>query len=87
MKVSLFFLVGAFITSTVATSPNSSVTRKLSSYLQSLDMANTKALSRQERKTAKRSARKKQAPKKPREYPRGSKKRKVKKMVRGQAKR
>jgi hypothetical protein len=50
-------------------------------------MANTKALSREERKTAKRTARKKQAPKKPRDYPRGSKKPKVKKLARGQAKR
>jgi len=50
-------------------------------------MANTKALSREERKKAKRTARKKQAPKKPREYPRGSKKPKVKKLARGQAKR
>jgi hypothetical protein len=50
-------------------------------------MANTKALSREERKKVKRGARKKQAPKKPREYPRGSKKPKVKKMIRGQAKR
>ena len=50
-------------------------------------MANTKALSKEERKKTKRAARKKQAPKKPRDYPRGSKKRKVKKMVRGQAKR
>ena len=50
-------------------------------------MANTKALSREERKKAKRTARKKQAPKKPREYPRGSKKPKVKRMTRGQAKR
>jgi hypothetical protein len=50
-------------------------------------MANTKALSKEERKKAKRTARKKQAPKKPRTYARGSKKPKVKKMVRGQAKR
>ena len=50
-------------------------------------MANTKALSREERKKAKRAARKKHAPKKPRDYPRGSKKPKVKKMARGQAKR
>jgi hypothetical protein len=50
-------------------------------------MANTKALSRDERKKAKRTARKKQAPKKPRDYPRGSKKSKVKKLARGQAKR
>jgi hypothetical protein len=50
-------------------------------------MANTKKLSREERKKAKRAARKKQAPKKPRDYPRGSKKAKVKKMTRGTAKR
>ena len=50
-------------------------------------MANTKALSWEERKKAKRAARKKQGPKKPRDYPRGSKKPKVKKAVRGQAKR
>jgi len=50
-------------------------------------MANTRKLSREERKKAKRAARKKLAPKKPREYARGSKKRKVKKMVRGTAKR
>ena len=50
-------------------------------------MANTKALSKEERKKTKRAARKKQPPKKQRDYARGSKKRKVKKMVRGQAKR
>jgi hypothetical protein len=53
-------------------------------------MANTKALSREERKTAKRVARKKSGeenPKKPREHARGSKKRKVRKLVRGQSKR
>jgi len=50
-------------------------------------MANTSKLNKEERKKAKRAARKKQAPKKPREYPRGSKKQKVKKLVRGQAKR
>ena len=50
-------------------------------------MANTKALSREERKKAKRASRKKQAPKKPRDYPRGSKKAKVKKLARGTAKR
>jgi len=53
-------------------------------------MANTKSLSKEERKKAKRTARKKQKtekPLKPREYARGSKKRKVKKMARGQAKR
>jgi hypothetical protein len=53
-------------------------------------MANTKKLSREERKKAKRAARKKRTtdnPLKPREYARGSKKRKVKKMVRGQSKR
>ena len=53
-------------------------------------MANTTALSRDERKKAKRTARKKrkaEKPQKPREYPRGSKKPKVKKLARGQAKR
>ncbi|MGD9714210.1 MAG: hypothetical protein AB7V46_19435 [Thermomicrobiales bacterium] len=53
-------------------------------------MANTKALSREERKTAKRVARKKrdtESPKKPRAHARGSKKPKVKKLVRGQSKR
>ncbi len=53
-------------------------------------MANTKTLSKEERKKAKRAARKKASIekfRKKREYPRGSKKRKVKKMARGQAKR
>lgn len=53
-------------------------------------MANTKKLVKEERKKAKRAARKKikvEKPKKGRDYARGSKKRKVKKMVRGQAKR
>jgi hypothetical protein len=53
-------------------------------------MANTSALSREQRKAAKRAVRKKRKlehPLKPREYARGSQKRKVKKMVRGQAKR
>lgn len=53
-------------------------------------MANTKKLSAEERRKAKRGARKKasvERPKKPRDYARGSKKSKVKKLVRGQAKR
>jgi len=53
-------------------------------------MANTKKLSKEERKKAKRAARKKvkvEKPLKGRDYARGSKKRKVKKMARGQAKR
>ena len=53
-------------------------------------MPNTKALDRTARKKAKRTARKKRATEKPlksRDYPRGSKKHKVKQMVRGQAKR
>jgi len=53
-------------------------------------MANTKALSRDERKQAKRTARKKRATTKPlgkRTHARGSAKRKVKKMVRGTSKR
>jgi len=61
--------------------------------LQILDnalMANTSTLSREERKKTKRAARKKrktEKPLKPREYARGSQKRKVKKLARGQAKR
>jgi hypothetical protein len=53
-------------------------------------MANTTALSKDDRKKAKRTARKKRKtenPVKPREYARGSKKQKVKKLVRGQSKR
>ena len=50
-------------------------------------MANTKTLSKEERKKAKRTSRKKAAPKAKRAHPRGSKNRKVKKMVRGQSKR
>ena len=50
-------------------------------------MANTKTLSKEDRKTAKRTARKKAAPKAKRTVPRGSAKRKMKKMVRGTAKR
>jgi hypothetical protein len=47
----------------------------------------TKIEDRQERKKLKRTARKKAAPKAKRTTPRGSQKRKVKKMVRGQSKR
>ncbi len=53
-------------------------------------MANTKALSKEERKKAKRATRKKRKAEKPlakRSYARGSAKRKVKKMARGQSKR
>jgi len=53
-------------------------------------MANTTALSKDERKKVKRAARKKRKADKPlkaRDYPRGSKKPKVKKLARGQAKR
>jgi hypothetical protein len=53
-------------------------------------MANTTKLSREDRKKTKRTARKKrkaEKPLKPRDYPRGSKKPKVKKLARGQAKR
>lgn len=50
-------------------------------------MANTKKLSKEDRKKARRAARKKQAPKKPRDYDRGSKKQKVKKLTRGASKR
>jgi hypothetical protein len=53
-------------------------------------MADTKNLSKEERKKTKRASRKKmkaEKPKMPRDYARGSKKRKVKKLARGQAKR
>jgi hypothetical protein len=50
-------------------------------------MANTKSLSKEDRKKAKRAARKKAAPKAKRTTPRGSQKRKVKKLARGTAKR
>lgn len=50
-------------------------------------MANTKKLSKAERKKARRAARKKAAAKPKRTAPRGSLKRKVKKMARGTAKR
>ncbi len=52
-------------------------------------MANTKALAKEERKAKKRAARKKAPPKpkRPQDVPRGSRKRKMKKMVRGQSKR
>ena len=53
-------------------------------------MADTSKLSKDERKKAKREARKKRKTAKPlakRDYARGSKKRKMKKMARGQAKR
>ena len=53
-------------------------------------MANTQKLEKVERKKTKRAARKKiktEKPKKPRDYARGSKKPKMKKLIRGQAKR
>jgi hypothetical protein len=53
-------------------------------------MANTATLTKEERKKSKRASRKKtkaEKPKKPRDYARGSKKRKVKKLARGQSKR
>jgi len=53
-------------------------------------MANTKKLTKADRKKSKRASRKKKAtetPLKPREYARGSAKRKVKKLARGTAKR
>jgi len=53
-------------------------------------MANTKSLSKEERKKTKRASRNKRKTEKPlkaREYARGSQKRKVKKLARGQAKR
>jgi hypothetical protein len=64
---------------------NFSITRENTAF-----MANTTKLSREDRKKAKRASRKKRAttnPLKPRDYPRGSKKSKVKKLARGQSKR
>jgi hypothetical protein len=51
-------------------------------------MANTKKITdTEERKKVKRAARKKATPKAKRDYPRGSKKKKVKKLARGTSKR
>lgn len=51
-------------------------------------MANTKSITdKEERKKVKRAARKKATAKAKRDYPRGSKKKKVKKLARGQSKR
>jgi hypothetical protein len=53
-------------------------------------MANTATLTKEERKKTKRAARKRrkaEKPLQPRDYARGSKKRKVKKLARGQSKR
>ncbi len=50
-------------------------------------MANTKSLTKDERKEKKRAARKKTTPKAKRTTPRGSMKRKVKKLARGSSKR
>jgi hypothetical protein len=66
------------------------ITRSPNYKIESEFMANTSALSKEERKKAKRASRKKrkaEKPLKPREYARGSKKHKVKKMARGQTKR
>ena len=52
------------------------------------NMANTKSITdTEERKKVKRAARKKATPKAKRDYPRGSKKKKVKKLARGTSKR
>jgi hypothetical protein len=51
------------------------------------NMANTKKLEKEERKKMKRASRKKAAPKAKRTHARGEKKKKVKKLVRGQSKR
>ena len=63
---------------------------RISERIQNALMANTKKLTKDERKKTKRASRKKmkaEKPKKPRDYARGSKKPKVKKLARGQAKR
>ena len=67
--------------------PNCTITKLLN---ERSFMANTEKLTKEERKKAKRTARKKskaEKPLKPRDYARGSKKPKVKKLARGQAKR
>jgi hypothetical protein len=69
---------------------NHSIAQSLNLTIQKGFMANTSKLNKEERKKAKRTARKKrkaEKPLKPRDYPRGSKKPKVKKLARGQAKR
>jgi len=69
---------------------NYQITQLLNYKIQKEFMANTATLSREERKKVKRAARKKrkaEKPLQPRDYARGSKKRKVKKMARGQSKR
>jgi hypothetical protein len=69
---------------------NYTITQSQNYPIQKGIMANTAELSREDRKKAKRAARKKrkaEKPLKPRDYARGSKKRKVKKMARGQTKR
>jgi hypothetical protein len=63
---------------------------QLQNFFEKEFMANTTKLSREDRKKVKRTARKKrkaEKPLKPRDYPRGSKKPKLKKLARGQAKR
>jgi hypothetical protein len=68
--------------------PNFSITQSKDNELKL--MANSTSLSRDERKKVKRAARKKRKvehPLKPRDYARGSKKSKVKKLARGQSKR
>jgi hypothetical protein len=69
---------------------NYSITQLQNYSIQKGFMANTSKLTKEERKKAKRASRKKrkaEKPLKPRDYPRGSKKPKVKKLARGQAKR
>jgi hypothetical protein len=69
---------------------NYSITKSPNYSIQKGFMANTATLTKEERKKAKRTARKKrkaEKPLQPRDYARGSKKRKVKKLARGQSKR
>jgi hypothetical protein len=82
---------GNFVISTVvqAKLQNYAIT-KLQIHKKKAFMANTSKLTKEERKKSKRNARKKrkaEKPLKPRDYARGSKKPKVKKLARGQAKR
>jgi hypothetical protein len=83
------FVVRGCYSSQVSKLRNYAIT-KLQNLKKKAFMANTTKLSKEDRKKAKRMARKKrkaEKPLKPRDYPRGSKKPKVKKLARGQAKR
>jgi hypothetical protein len=85
---------GSQVSISITKFPNYSIGRLdskiYSSGQRNQSMANTSSLSKDDRKKAKRASRKKrktETPLKPRDYARGSKKSKVKKLARGQSKR